>query len=41
MCPWKWVKSNVRDYNAVVIWCEAFAQFISAAEYQPSHQVRK
>ncbi|BDT74268.1 hypothetical protein os4_38210 (plasmid) [Comamonadaceae bacterium OS-4] len=32
---------DVRDYNAVVIWCEAFAQFISAAEYQPSHQVRK
>lgn len=26
---------DVRDYDTVVIWCEAFAQFISAAEYQP------
>lgn len=25
---------DVRDYNTVVIWCEAFDQFISAAEYQ-------
>lgn len=32
---------DVRDYNAVVIWCEAFDQFISAAEYQPSRQARK
>ena len=24
---------DIRDYNAVVIWCEAFDQFISAAEY--------
>ena len=22
------------DYNAVIIWCEAFSQFITAAEYQ-------
>ena len=29
---------DVRDYNAVVIWCEAFDQFISAAEYQTSRQ---
>ena len=32
---------DVRDYNAVVIWCEAFDQFISAAEYQPSRQAQK
>lgn len=32
---------DVRDYNTVVIWCEAFDQFISAAEYQPSRQARK
>ena len=32
---------DVRDYNTVVIWCEAFDQFISAAEYQPSSQARK
>ena len=32
---------DVRDYNTVVIWCEAFDQFISAAEYQPSRQDRK
>lgn len=25
---------DVRDYGAVVVWCEAFDQFISAAEYQ-------
>ena len=31
---------DVRDYGTVVIWCEAFDQFISAAEYQPSRQVR-
>ena len=27
---------DVRDYNTVVIWCESFNQFISAAEYQAS-----
>lgn len=27
---------DVRDFDAVVVWCEAFDQFISAAEYQPS-----
>lgn len=32
---------DVRDYNTVVIWCEAFGQFISAAEYQTSQQARK
>lgn len=32
---------DVRDYNTVVIWCEAFSQFISAAEYQPRRQARK
>lgn len=32
---------NVRDSTTVVIWCEAFEQFISAAEYQPSHQARR
>ena len=32
---------DVRDYNAVVIWCEAFHQLISAAEYQASRQTRK
>ena len=32
---------DVRDYSAVVIWCEAFDQFISAAEYQTSQQARK
>lgn len=26
---------NVRGYNAVVVWCEAFDQFISAAEFNP------
>mgnify|MGYP003619158305 FL=1 len=32
---------DVRDYNAVVIWCEAFGQFISAAEYQTSRKYPK
>lgn len=32
---------NVRNYTTVVIWCEAFEQFISAGEYQSSHQARK
>jgi len=32
---------DVRDYNTVVIWCEAFGQFISAAEYHPTSQARK
>jgi hypothetical protein len=32
---------DVRDYNTVVIWCEAFEQFISAAEYQPSPQAQR
>ena len=31
---------DVGDYKAVVIWCETFSQFISAAEYQPSSQAR-
>lgn len=25
---------NIADYNTVVIWCESFEQFISAAQYQ-------
>ncbi|KUO54609.1 MAG: hypothetical protein APF82_01380 [Sphingomonadales bacterium BRH_c42] len=32
---------DVRNYHTVVIWCEAFNQFISAAEYQTSGQARK
>ena len=32
---------DVRDYSAVVIWCEAFDQFISSAAYQPPRQARK
>lgn len=32
---------DVRNYNTVVIWCEAFRQFISAAEYHPARQARK
>ena len=32
---------DVRAHNTVVIWCEAFDQFISAAEYQPSSQARE
>ncbi len=32
---------DVRDYDTVVVWCEAFDQFISAAKYQPSRQARK
>ena len=32
---------DVRDYNTVVIWCEAFDQFISAAAYRPSRQALK
>lgn len=32
---------DVRDYSAVVVWCETFNQFISAAAYQPSRQARK
>ncbi|MBX8803122.1 DM13 domain-containing protein [Ochrobactrum sp. MR28] len=32
---------DVNDYSAVVIWCEAFNQFISAAEYQPPRPVQK
>lgn len=32
---------DVGDYKAVVIWCEAFGQFISAAEYQDTRQARK
>jgi hypothetical protein len=35
------VAFGVRDYDAAVIWCEVFEQFVSAAEYQPSHQARK
>lgn len=25
---------NPVDYNSVIIWCEAFGQFITAAQYQ-------
>jgi hypothetical protein len=25
---------NVDDFNTVVVWCEAFSQFISAARYR-------
>lgn len=32
---------DVSDYSTVVIWCEAFSQFISSAAYQPSPQARK
>ena len=35
------VAFGVRDYDEAVIWCEVFEQFVSAAEYQPSHQARK
>lgn len=31
---------DVRDYGAVVVWCEAFDQFISAAEYQAIQQAQ-
>lgn len=33
--------ADVGDYKAVVIWCEAFGMFISAAEYQDTLQARK
>jgi len=26
--------SNINNYNTVVVWCEAFEQFISAAQYR-------
>lgn len=32
---------NVHESTTVVIWCEAFEQFISAAEYQPPQQARR
>jgi len=32
---------DVRDYNAVVIWCEPFNQFIRAADCQPSSEAKK
>jgi hypothetical protein len=32
---------DVYDYTTVVIWCETFDQFISAAEYQTSRQTQK
>ena len=32
---------DVDDYSAVVIWCEAFDQFISAAEYRVPRQALK
>lgn len=25
---------NVEDYSAVIVWCEAFSEFITAAKYQ-------
>lgn len=31
---------DVRDYGAVVVWCEAFDQFISAAEYQTMQRAK-
>ena len=33
--------TDVRDYTTVVIWCESFGQFISAAEYQASRLSRE
>ena len=33
--------TGVRDYTTVVIWCESFGQFISAAEYQASRLTRE
>ena len=27
---------NVEDYTTVVVWCEAFGEFITAGEYRPS-----
>lgn len=33
--------TDVRDYKAVVIWCESFGKFISAAEYQPPRQAKE
>lgn len=33
--------TDVRDYTTVVIWCESFGQFISAAEYQASRLTRE
>lgn len=26
---------NVSDYNTVIVWCESFGAFITAAQYQP------
>ena len=26
---------DVRQYNTVVVWCESFGEFITAAQYQP------
>ena len=31
---------DVRDYGAVVVWCEAFDQFISAAEFRTIQQAQ-
>jgi len=25
---------NVADYNSLIIWCEAFGEFITSAKYQ-------
>lgn len=33
--------ADVRGYSTVVVWCETFGQFISAAEYQPSRQAQQ
>ena len=26
---------NIEDYNTVIIWCEAFGQYITSAQYKP------
>ncbi|MBQ4850891.1 DM13 domain-containing protein [Pseudoalteromonas sp. MMG012] len=28
---------NIEEFNTVIIWCESFEQFISAAQYQSAH----
>ena len=28
------LSANINDYNTVVIWCERFEEFITAAKYQ-------
>ncbi len=28
------------DYSAIIVWCESFGQFITAAEYSPANRAR-